>query len=204
MAIAPVAIDGATSARSPSVTRGEYINAYAECNNSVWRAFSYRLIRLDRSGTERAKRYPFLQSFAELGLSLEPITRLQPAQTATVGWSLATKSYADHGGIERRFMDRSAALSMLKRFTHRKLDTLRTDELAALASDADVVTRIHQPVRPLAAYFDAASPSAPLSGTLAAATLRWIGTHEDVGSTRVVPHAAAECAPALRARLVVP
>jgi hypothetical protein len=200
---------GDRTARASVISRGDFIDAYAACNNDAWKDFSYRLIRIERPQLGSVAKpvttmYPYVSSFRALGLSINGPGDVAATRPATIAWSAAAKAYADHGGIERRFSDALAARRFLRQRTALDLTAFSGRQLGALATDLDLTTQTRPPSTPLVSVLGRYDPRSVLPAALGRQMLTFVGTHEDVGSARVIAHRPSTCRPALRERLFSP
>ena len=196
-ALALSAMPPPATAAGAAITRTQFVEAYVACNNAAWEGKSLELIFTIKEPTSSDKMRgitsPTARGFVGEGLYFDGIYgNFQPLATATVGWALATKTFADRGEVEPRFRTRDAALAYLRTRNLQGLDTLGLHEVGALATELELSSR--------AAGRFAITPippgtrlDAPLDGTTARSMLAKVGTHFDVGSARTIPQAGRPC-----------
>ncbi len=191
-------------ASAPVLTRNDFVEAYVLCNNAAWggnqRAMIHSVYKPSRADLMRGIDSVRTRGFLGEQLYFEGILApLEPHRSATLGWALATKAFADRGGTEPRFATRARALAVVNGAGVRGAPGLSDGELAAIATEIDLghARGGRIALTPIASGTDA---RAPLTPALARAILARIGTHFDAG-TRAKPQAGAACPPRVLAGL---
>jgi hypothetical protein len=179
------------------ITHTQFIEAYVSCNNAAWAEKSrmqiFTIKQPTLSDKIRGITSPTVRGFAGEGLYFDGIYgNVLPRAAATIGWALATKTFADRGEVEPRFRARDAALAYLRPWNLAGLDTLGVHEVGALATELELssrgagrfaITRIAPGTR----------LGDPLDGAAARSILAKIGSHFDVGSARTIPQTGRAC-----------
>ena len=184
-------------AAGPAITHTQFIDAYFDCNNTAWAEKSRMLIFTIKEPTPSDKMRGItsakVRGFAGEGLYFDGVYgNVLPRAQATVGWALATKTFADRGQIEARFRSRDAALAYLRPWKLNGIETLGPQEIGAIATELELssrsagrfaITRIAPGTR----------LGVPLDAAAARSMLAKIGSHFDVGTARTLPQAGRAC-----------
>jgi len=184
-------------AAGAAITHTQFVEAYVACNNAAWEGTSRGLILSIKEPTMSDKMrgitVPSVRGFVGEGLYYDGLYgNFQPLAAATVGWALATKTFADRGEIEPRFRNRSTTIAFLAGRRLRGLDGLSDREAGALATELDLSSQgagrfAITPIAPSTRFDD------PLRAEAARAMLAKVGTHFDVGSKRTIAQVGLAC-----------
>ena len=168
---------------SSGISRADFVEAYVACNNAAW-TDSRQQIKLPEK-TTRADEMRGLSSAPVRGFIGENLyyegvmASFEPRRRATLGWALATKTFADRGDIEKRFHDRAAANAFLRARKLGGIDKLGAQQAGAIATELHLSAADQRnAITPIAA---GANLDQPLNAETARAMLSKIGTHFDFG-----------------------
>jgi hypothetical protein len=188
----PVAPRPATAAGT-AITRSQFVDAYVDCNNAAWEGKPRGLILPSKEptmsdlmrGLDSAK----VRGFVGESLYFDGIYgNFQPRVVATLGWALATKTFADRGEIEPQFRNRSTALALLQERGINGAGALSDREVGAIATELDLGRKYQ--ITPIAAGTRLGDP---LHAAAARAMLGKVGSHFDVGKSRTIAQPGRSC-----------
>jgi len=121
---------------------------------------------------------------------------------ADVSWAVATKAFADAGGIEPQFRQPDVARHFLISMGFASANVFANEEAGAVATNVHLAKLAGHPEWSAVAAIGSVSLRANLTTSLAIALLRTIGGHESVGTARTSPLVFRMCEPSAARRFL--